>query len=40
MRKMVILAVVASVFAAPCIYDITSTEPSALAGLFSLAMAY
>ena len=40
MRKMVILTVVASVFAAPCIYDITSTEPSALAGLFSLAMAY
>lgn len=40
MRKLTMIAVVLSVFAAPCVYDITSQEPSALAGLFSLAMAY
>ncbi|WP_281435471.1 hypothetical protein [Sinorhizobium sp. BG8] len=40
MRTLVILAVIASVFAAPCMYDVASTEPSPLASLFSLASIY
>lgn len=33
MRALVIVIVSAAIFAAPCIYDLTSQEPSPLAGL-------
>ncbi|ARO24401.1 hypothetical protein TAL182_CH02651 [Rhizobium sp. TAL182] len=37
MRLMIICALGAAVFAAPCIYDIRSQEPSPLAGLVKAA---
>ncbi|WP_262527543.1 hypothetical protein [Agrobacterium tumefaciens] len=40
MRMPVILVLIASIFAVPCIYDAASAEPSPFAGLYSLAMAY
>ncbi|CDN51029.1 hypothetical protein [Neorhizobium galegae] len=33
MKLMIIYLLGAAVFATPCIYDVTSLEPSALAGL-------
>lgn len=40
MRMTVILSLIASVVAAPCIYEVASTEPSPLAGLAIMVMAY
>jgi hypothetical protein len=39
MRLMIICILGAAVFAAPCIYDISSQEPSPLAGLVTAASA-
>ncbi|AGS22203.1 hypothetical protein REMIM1_CH02426 [Rhizobium etli bv. mimosae str. Mim1] len=39
MRLMIIWVLGAAVFAAPCIYDISSQEPSPLAGLVTAALA-
>lgn len=39
MRLMIICVLAAAVFAAPCIYDISSHEPSPLAGLVTAAFA-
>ncbi|WP_037094698.1 hypothetical protein [Rhizobium leguminosarum] len=39
MRLMIICLLGATVFAAPCIYDISSREPSPLAGLVTVASA-
>ena len=39
MRLMIICILGAAVFAAPCIYDISSQEPSPLAGLVTAAAA-
>lgn len=35
-RWLVILFVTAAIFAVPCVYDISSSEPSPLAGLLAL----
>ncbi|MBX4861184.1 hypothetical protein GFM13_19620 [Rhizobium leguminosarum bv. viciae] len=37
MRLMIICILGAAVFAAPCIYDVSSQEPSPLAGLVTAA---
>ncbi|NNU65824.1 MULTISPECIES: hypothetical protein [unclassified Rhizobium] len=37
MRLMIICILGATVFAAPCIYDVSSQEPSPLAGLVTAA---
>jgi hypothetical protein len=37
MRLMIICILGAAVFAAPCIYDVSSQEPSSLAGLVTVA---
>jgi hypothetical protein len=37
MKIAVICILVATVFAVPCIYDVTSNEPSALHGLLSVS---
>ncbi|WP_198956860.1 hypothetical protein [Ensifer sp. 1H6] len=37
MKLMIIIALGAAVFAAPCIYDVSSQEPSPLIGLFAAA---
>jgi len=37
MRLMIICILGATVFAAPCIYDVSSREPSPLAGLVTAA---
>ncbi|WP_164736324.1 hypothetical protein [Rhizobium vallis] len=39
MRLMIICILGAVVFAAPCIYDVSSQEPSPLAGLVTAAVA-
>ncbi|WP_457579802.1 hypothetical protein [Ensifer canadensis] len=39
MKLMIIIALGAAVFAAPCIYDLSSQEPSPLIGLFAAASA-
>ncbi|MBA1348046.1 hypothetical protein FE844_007340 [Rhizobium indicum] len=39
MRLMIICILGAAVFAAPCIYDVSSQEPSPLAGLVTAASA-
>ncbi|MBB2672184.1 UNVERIFIED_ORG: hypothetical protein GGE64_000113 [Rhizobium etli] len=39
MRLMIVCVLGAAVFAAPCIYDIRSQEPSPLAGLVTAASA-
>ncbi|WP_204338702.1 hypothetical protein [Rhizobium leguminosarum] len=39
MRLMMICILGATIFAAPCIYDVTSQEPSPLAGLATAASA-
>ncbi|AHG45694.1 hypothetical protein RLEG12_21720 [Rhizobium leguminosarum bv. trifolii CB782] len=39
MRLMIICILGATVFAAPCIYDVSSREPSPLAGLVTAASA-
>ncbi|EJZ21858.1 hypothetical protein NE852_11770 [Rhizobium sp. Pop5] len=39
MRLMIICILGAAVFAAPCIYDVSSKEPSPLAGLMTAAAA-
>jgi hypothetical protein len=39
MRLMIICILGATIFAAPCIYDVTSQEPSPLAGLVTAASA-
>lgn len=39
MRLMIVCVLGATVFAAPCIYDIRSQEPSPLAGLVTAASA-
>ncbi|MBY5395560.1 hypothetical protein AB9F35_18900 [Rhizobium leguminosarum] len=39
MRLMMICILGATIFAAPCIYDVTSQEPSPLAGLVTAASA-
>ena len=38
MKKLVVFLVIASALAAPCIYDISSSEPSPLAALFDMAI--
>lgn len=37
MKRIIICILGAAVFAAPCIYDVFSTEPSALQGLLAAA---
>ncbi|WP_168251375.1 hypothetical protein [Rhizobium ruizarguesonis] len=39
MRLMIICILGTTIFAAPCIYDVTSQEPSPLAGLVTAASA-
>lgn len=39
MKLMIIIALGAAVFAAPCIYDLSSQEPSPLIGLVAAASA-
>lgn len=38
-RAIVILVVAAAIFAAPCVYDVASTEPSPFAGLLTAVSA-
>lgn len=38
MKRLLVLLVVGAVFAAPCVTDLFSSEPSPLAGLLSLTV--
>ncbi|WP_256386148.1 MULTISPECIES: hypothetical protein [Neorhizobium] len=40
MRLVIICILGAAVFAAPCIYDVTALEPSALAGLLAAGSSF
>lgn len=39
MKRLMICALVAAVFAAPCVYDLSSREPSPLTGLLTAVAA-